>query len=77
VKTRKTIVAEVVYDKMPKDAERQEKALGAGLHPNVLIFEEAFVKTYHSVETQLKEREIKFFRCIGDPALTAEETKSI
>jgi len=47
------------------------------LHPNVLIFDETFVKNYHHVDKQHKEREIKFFQCIGDPALTKEEQTEI
>jgi hypothetical protein len=70
-------MGEVPIEKMPKEAEKQERALVSGLNPNVLIFEELFVKNYHSVETLQKEREIKFFKCIGDPALTNEEKKSI
>lgn len=62
---------------MPKEAEKQDKLLGVGLHPNVLIFEETFVKDYHFVDKQHKEREIKFFPCIGDPALTNEQTAEI
>lgn len=77
MKTKKTIAGEGTYEKMPKEAEKQERLLANGLNPNVLIFEEAFVKVYHHVETQLKEREIKFFRCIGDPALTKEEGDTI
>lgn len=58
---------------MPKEAEKQEKLLGLGIHPNVLVFEDTFVKHYHNVEKESKEREIKFFKCIGDPALGDEE----
>ena len=78
VKSKKAFPADVtVYDKMPKEAERQAKTVAMGLNPNVLIFEENFVKDYHVIETQLKEREIKFFKCIGDPALEPAEKQEI
>lgn len=35
------------------------------------------MKSFHSINTQLKEREIKFFQCIGDPALTPEQIADI
>lgn len=80
VKSKKltgSVVEQAIIDKMPKEAEKQSRTLAAGLNPNVLIFEENFVKEYHEVETQLKEREIKFFQCIGDPALQPDEKNQI
>jgi hypothetical protein len=71
------IVEQTVVDKVPKEAEYQAKALSLGLTPDTLIFEENFVKSFYQVNTQLKEREIKFFQCIGDPALTAEQAEAI
>ncbi len=77
MKTKKAFAATEMVEKMPKEAERQDRTLAIGIHPNVLIFEEQFVRRYHQVETLLKEREIKFFKCIGDPALTEEQRKAI
>ena len=77
MKTKKGLVVEAPLEKMPKEAEKQEKCLLQGLCPNVLIFEDNFVKEYHSVETQQKEREIKFFQCIGDPTPTEPEKSAI
>ena len=71
------MVETVAIDKMPKEAEYQTIALAKGLNPDALIFEESFVKSFHSINTQLKEREIKFFQCIGDPALTPEQIQEI
>ena len=77
MKTKKLQVGEGSVEKAPKEVEKQEVALAQGLHPNVLIFEDGFVKNYHSVETQQKEREIKFFSCVGDPALSEVEKAAI
>jgi len=71
------IAEQTIVDKIPKEAEHQAKALSLGLTPDTLIFEENFVKTFHQINTQLKEREIKFFQCIGDPALTQEQIEAI